>query len=338
METNRIIVESNIPFIKGLLEPYFKQVDYLTSPEIDREAVRDADAILVRTRTKCDSQLLEGSKCTFVGTATIGLDHIDQEWCAENGIEVANAPGCNAPAVAQYVLSSIVELSNRPLSQYTLGIVGVGNVGKIVERWARLLDMRVLLCDPPRQKGEGGDHWCSLDEIAEKSDIITFHPTLNPTSRHMANADFFSKLKRRPIIINAARGPIVDTPSLIDAIDAGKVLHAAVDCWEGEPNINLDLLNRCKIATPHIAGYSFEGKVRATRMVLDSLCRHFGLLHIKMEHEVPAGAVESVSAVGVRESYNPMDDTIALKRSPEKLEELRDNYSLRREAPLCKID
>lgn len=338
METNRVIVESNIPFIKGLLEPYFKRVDYLTSPEIDREAVKDADAILVRTRTKCDSQLLDGSKCTFVGTATIGLDHIDQEWCAENGIEVANAPGCNAPAVAQYVLSSIVELSNRPLSQYTLGIVGVGNVGRIVERWAKLLDMHVLLCDPPRQKAEGGNEWSSLDEIAEKSDIITFHPTLNPTSWHIANAEFFGKLKRRPIIINAARGPIVETSSLIDAIDDGRVLHAAIDCWEGEPKINLDLLSRCEIATPHIAGYSFEGKVRATRMVLDSLCRHFRLPHIKMEQEVPSGAVESVSAVGVRESYNPLLDTRALKENPERFEELRDNYSLRHEAPFGKID
>lgn len=339
METRNLhfIVEDKIPYIKGLLEPY-GTVSYLYGSEINPEACRDADAVLVRTRDKCDARLLAGSRCSLVATGTIGTDHIDKAWCQEHGIEVANAPGCNAPAVAQYVLSSILHIANRPVSQYTIGIVGVGHVGSIVEKWARQLDMRVMLCDPPRQQAEGGDGWSTLQKIAEQADIITFHTPLDATTRHLADADFFASLRRAPIIINAARGPVVDNLELIKALDSGIVHHAVIDCWEGEPDLNRELLEKCVIATPHIAGYSLEGKTRATRMILDAVCRHFGLPHIEMERKVAPGAAEKVNAVAIMRSYDPMADTAMLKAAPENFEKMRDNYPLRHEVPAGKID
>lgn len=332
------VVDKNIPFLKGLLEPY-GTVDYLTEPEMTPEALHDADALMVRTRTKCNAQLLAGSKCRFVGTCTIGTDHLDLPWLAANGITATNAPGCNAPAVAQYVMASILSLHNRPLSQYTIGIVGVGNVGKIVENWARQLDMRVMLCDPPREQAEGGDGWSSLAEIARKADIVTFHTPLDATTRHLADADFFRSLRRAPIFINASRGPVVDNDALVAAIESGLVSHAVVDCWEGEPDaINRRLLELADIATPHIAGYSYEGKVRATRMVLDAMCRCLGLPHIEMEQKVPAGAAQSVNATAIIRSYDPLADTMALKAAPADFETMRNNYPLRHETSAGKID
>lgn len=339
METHNLhfVVENKIPFIKGLLEPY-GTVTYLYGPEFQADAVRDADAVLVRTRDKCDARLLEGSRCTLVATGTIGTDHIDIPWCRAHGIEVANAAGCNAPAVAQYVLSSILHLANRPASQYTIGIVGVGHVGSIVEKWARQLDMEVMLCDPPRQQAEGGEGWSTLEEIARKADIITFHTPLDATTRHLADADFFASLRRAPIIINAARGPVVDNLELIKALDSGLVQHAVIDCWEGEPQLNRELLGKCVIATPHIAGYSIEGKTRATRMVLDAVSRHFGLPLIEMERKVAPGAAEKVNAMAIMNSYDPFVDTAMLKANPEKFEQMRDDYALRHEVAAGKID
>lgn len=332
------VVDKNIPFIKGLLEPY-GTVDYLTEPEMTPESVRDADALLVRTRTKCNEALLGGSKCRFVGTCTIGTDHLDLPWLASRGIVATNAPGCNAPAVAQYVMASILSLHNRPLSQYTIGIVGVGNVGKIVENWARQLDMRVLVNDPPRKAAEGGDHWSSLEDIAQQADIITFHTPLNETSRHLADADFFASLRRAPIIINAARGPVVDNEALVRAIESGQVSHAVIDCWEGEPSaLNPRLVELADIATPHIAGYSYEGKVRATRMILDSLCKALSLPEIEMGQKVPAGPATSVNAKAIIDSYDPATDTRMLKSNPSAFETMRNGYALRHETSAGKID
>lgn len=332
------VADKNIPFLRGLLEP-FGRVDYLTEPEMTPDSVRDADALLVRTRTKCDEALLGASKCRFVGTCTIGTDHLDLPWLASRGITAANAPGCNAPAVAQYVFASILKLHNRPLSQYTLGIVGVGHVGRIIENWARQLDMRVMLNDPPRQQSEGGEGWSSLDEIARNADIITFHTPLDSSTRHLADERFFNVLKRSPIIINAARGPVVDNAALVAAIESGRVSHAVVDCWEGEPSaINLRLLELADIATPHIAGYSHEGKVRATRMILDALCAALGLPHIEMEQSVPDGAAATVNANAIIKSYDPAVDTKALKANPDAFETMRNQYALRRETAPGKID
>lgn len=336
-----IVVERNVPFIAGLLETY-ANVKYLASDEFTPKTVKDADALIVRTRTRCDAALLDRSRCHFIGTATIGTDHIDKEWCASHGIAVVNAPGCNAPAVAQYVFASVMQLANRPLSQYTIGIVGVGHVGSIVERWARGLGMKVMLCDPPRMRAEGGDGWSTLTEIAEKADIVTFHTPLTKEGEdatwHLADAAFLSSLRRAPILINSARGAVVDNPALVDAIDNGLVSAVAIDCWENEPDISPDLLTRAAIATPHIAGYSLDGKVRATQMIIDALTNYFYLPRVSTTAKTPKAVARKVTPQAIVESYNPLVDTVTLKKDPSAFESLRNNYHYRDEISDCRAD
>lgn len=330
----RIIIERHVPFVQGVFEPY-ADVRYLSADEIDPEAMSTADALITRTRTRCDAALLDGSPCRIIASATIGLDHVDRDYCRSRGIRVVNVPGCNAPAVAQYVFASISRLNSRPLSQYTLGIVGVGHVGRIVQQWARSLDMRVLLCDPPRQAAEGGDQWVDLDTIAANADIITFHTPLtrdgeHPTY-HLADEAFFGKLKRWPIVINSARGPVVDNEALVQAIDNHRVQYAVVDCWEGEPAIRADLLSRAVIGTPHIAGYSHEGKLRASQAVVSAVAAELGLPDLQLDEQVQGRVPERVRIPEVVASYDPTADSARLKADPSAFEALRNNYDYRHE-------
>lgn len=335
----KFIVEANIPFVKGLLEPYGRVV-YLRPEEITAEAMADCDGLITRTRTRCDAELLHGSRCSMIATATIGLDHIDLDYCRKNGIEVANAPGCNAPAVAQYVLATIIAAHGGPenvasLRGKRLGIVGVGHVGSIVDRWARQLGMTTLLCDPPRAEREGRDKFTTLDTIAREADIITFHTPYTKSgahaTHHLADRNFFESLRRKPMIINSARGPIVDNAALVEAIDGRMVDRVAIDCWENEPEINRQLLEKAFVATPHIAGYSREGKVRATQMAVAALARHFRFPTPLMDQRVASGAKERVTAEMIAASYSPLADTEALRTVPGSFEALRNNYDLRRE-------
>lgn len=337
----KIIVEKNIPFIKGLLEPV-AEVLYLAPEEITAESMRDADALVTRTRTRCDANLLEGSKCRFIATATIGTDHIDLDYCRKAGIAVANAPGCNAPGVAQYVYASIAALreargDTRPVDTLTIGVVGVGHVGSIVADWGRTIGMKVLCCDPPRAEKEGGDSFCDMDTIARECDIITFHTPLtkegcHPTY-HLFDNRLAAKLQHTPIVINSARGPVTDTQALITALDNGMISAAVIDCWENEPAISPQLLDRAAIATPHIAGYSREGKIRATAMAVAALTRFFGLPCISPSEKVPEGAACHVTMEPIAASYSPMADTAALKSRPQDFEALRNGYNYRNEVP-----
>lgn len=331
----KVIVEKNVPFLSVLKSRM--HTAFLPGDAITPENIADADALIVRTRTRCDASLLEGSRVKFIGTATIGTDHIDLDYCRSRGIEVANAPGCNAPAVAQYVFGSILRLVNRPVRQHTIGIVGVGHVGRIVEQWARSLEMKVLRCDPPRQRAEGGDDWADLDRIAREADIITFHTPLTTTgpdaTLHLADSAFFSSLRRAPIIINAARGPVTDTAAWVDALERGLTGPAVVDCWEGEPCIDGRLLELAAIATPHIAGYSHQGKVRASQAVLTALCRHFGMPELRLAEPTPAPAARAVTPETVLRSYDPYADSAMLRQSPADFETLRNSYILRDEVP-----
>lgn len=331
----KILIESKVPFMRGLLEPY-AVVDYADPGDITPERVRDVDAMIVRTRTRCDEALLGRSRCRFVATATIGTDHIDLPWCAARGIEVANAPGCNAPAVGQYVFGSVGALLPGSLEGLTLGVVGVGHVGSLVARWGRSLGMRVMECDPPRQRAEGGDGWCSLADIAREADVVTLHTPLTRTGAdatfHLADADFFRALQRRPVFINSARGPVADNAALVDAIRSGLVGHAVVDCWEGEPSISPELLELASVATPHIAGYSREGKWRASQMALDALTRRFSLPHISLREPAPCAVPDGITIDAARRSYNPLQaDTPALRSNPAAFERLRNEYDLRPE-------
>ncbi len=337
----KVIVDDKIPYIKDALSTICDNVVYLQGKDFTPEVVRDADALILRTRTRCNRQLLEGSSVKFIATATIGFDHIDTEYCREAGVEWTNAPGCNAASVAQYIESSlrlIERHATRPLSEMTIGVVGVGHVGSRVADVARDLGMKVLLNDPPRAEREGSDVFCSLEQIADECDVITFHTPLIRegvhATFHLADTDFFRGLKRRPYIINSSRGEVVSNEALLQALRSGVIRQAVVDVWENEPNINIELLREVLIGTPHIAGYSADGKVNATVMSLNSLCRFFGIgreFHI----EPPAPAERIIRAHSLSEAtlrmYNPEDDCRKLREHPESFEQIRNCYPIRRE-------
>lgn len=331
----KIIIEDKVPFIRGVFEPV-ADVVYLPANDINLCSLAQADALITRTRPRLDSDLLENSPIKVIATATIGTDHVDLDFCARKGIAVYNAPGCNAPAVAQWVFASIFELTEaKAPSSLTLGVVGVGNVGKIVEHWGRILGFNVLLCDPPRVENESCHGFVDLNYIADNSDIITFHTPLIKTgsfpSFHLADKSFFHRLQRSPVVLNASRGPVVDTRSLVDAIASGKVSAAAVDCWEGEPHIDLDLLHLSSIATPHIAGYSIEGKKRATLTAIRAVSHELGLA-VKDPFVMPPVNLDKINKEAIISSYDIMADSDMLKSCPEEFERLRDNYNLRNEA------
>ena len=322
----KVIVDDKIPYIKEAIEKIADEVVFLPGNGFTKEAVKDADALVVRTRTLCNRDLLEGSQVKFIATATIGYDHIDVEYCREAGITWANCPGCNAGSVEQYVYSVLLTLSREKdlvFKDATIGVVGVGHVGSRVARMAESLGMKVLLNDPPRaDKGEQG--FVDLATIARECDVITFHTPLNREGKyrtfHLADEELFFALKRNPYLINSSRGEVVDTVSLLAALGEGRVKAAVIDTWENEPNISRELLDVAFLATPHIAGYAADGKANATRMSLEALCQFFG---IEADFTIlpPEGPHD----------YDPTRDSVWLKESPEKFEWFRGNYPIRRE-------
>lgn len=341
-----VVVDDKIPYIREALALMGVEAQYVAGSAITATTVRDADALIVRTRTRCDAALLEGSKVQFIATATIGYDHIATAYCATHGIGWTNAPGCNAASVCQYIQSVLLLLQHErglPLSGATLGVVGVGHVGTRVAEMARSWGMRVLLCDPPRaERGDGG--FVPLEVIAREADVITLHTPLtkedpHPTY-HLANEEFFGSLLRKPYFINTSRGETTDTPALLRALDEGQIAQCVIDVWEHEPHIDLDLLECCYIGTPHIAGYSADGKANATRMSLEALSRHFSLGNVpKIEPPCPPETVIHASsrAEALLAIYNPHTDSHALKVAPGTFEALRGNYPLRREEQAYKL-
>jgi erythronate-4-phosphate dehydrogenase len=335
----KVIVDDKIPYIREALAQVADEVVYLPGASFTREAVADADALIVRTRTRCNRDLLAGSRVKFIATATIGYDHIDTTYCKEAGIQWTNCPGCNAGSVEQYVHSVLLLLKREKglsLKDATLGIVGVGHVGSRVARMAKELGMRVLLNDPPRaDRGEEG--FVGLDVLAKECDVLTFHTPLYKEgiyrTYHLVNNELLFSLKRKPYLINSSRGEVVDTASLLAALSAGKVKDAIIDTWENEPEINKDLLKAAYLATPHIAGYSADGKANASRMSLEALCKFF---HIDASFEIvppalPCMDIPDDEDEAFLQRYNPTRDSEWLKNAPEKFEWFRGHYPLRRE-------
>ena len=337
----KIIADDKIPFIREALEQIADEVVYVPGREFTPGLVRDADALVTRTRTRCDQSLLEGSRVRFIATATIGFDHIDTDYCRRAGIAWANAPGCNAASVVQYAQSALLlwqQATGIPLHTLTLGIVGAGNVGTQVASMARELGMTVLLNDPPREDREGKEEFCSLEELARRCDVLSFHVPLNREGKyntfHLADEAFFATLERHPLLMNTSRGEVVDTAALLHALDERRVADAIVDVWENEPDIDRRLLSRAFLATPHIAGYSADGKANATRMALDALCRFF---HLRADYRIvpPPPACPVIRAHDLTDAclqmYDPRRDCAALRARPELFEKLRGDYPLRRE-------
>ena len=248
----KIVIDNAIPYISGVLEPYATVV-YRPAAEISHEDAVDADMLIIRTRTRCDRHLLEGSRVRLIATATIGFDHIDLDYCAAHGIEVVTAQGCNAAGVLQWVGAALAALAAdegwQP-QQKTLGIVGVGHVGSLVEEYGRMWGFRILRCDPPRQQREGGD-FLPIEEVAAEADILTLHTPLDNTTRHLADSRLLSLMRPDATFMNAARGEVADTAALVEAPQ-----RMVIDVWENEPRIDHRLLDKAFIATPHIAGLS----------------------------------------------------------------------------------
>lgn len=332
----RIVIDDKIPYIREAMARITPDAVYLRGSDITSADLQDADALIVRTRTRCNEQLLAGSKVRFVATATIGIDHLDTAYLDRAGIRWVNCPGCNAGSVGQYIRSSLLRLSiDRPgvsLKDMTVGIVGCGHVGTKVRQVCEELGMRVLVNDPPK----GCPDYVSIETIAGEADIISFHVPLiyngeYPTF-HLAGRRFFDSLAKRAYIINTSRGGVVDETVLLDAMHNGRVAGAMIDTWENEPHINHQLLDEAYIATPHIAGYSADGKVAADNMVIDSLCSFFDVENpgTIRPPSLPDGFVYTGNPL---ELYDPMEDTRKLRSNPELFEELRGNYPVRRETP-----
>lgn len=329
----KIVVDDKIPYIQEKLSLLADELVAIGGSEISAADVKDADALIVRTRTHCDESLLVGSKVRFVATATIGFDHIDADYLQRAGITWISCPGCNAGSVAQYVESSLLLLQQeKGLTLYhaTIGIVGCGHVGSKVKAVAERLGMRVLICDPPL----GNPDYVTLSEIEQQADVITFHVPLTKEGQfatwHMADEAFFHRLSHVPYIINTSRGGVVDNQALLSALHDGRVRDAVIDVWEGEPNVNPALLQRVFIGTPHIAGYSADGKTNADNMVIDALCRYFHLPH-PGKITPPSLPADFHYTGNPLELYNPLEDSRALKTTPSKFEYLRNHYPLRRE-------
>jgi len=347
----KIIADNKIPFLRGALEPY-AEVMYLPGKETTAEVVRDADALITRTRTRCNEELLKGSKVKVIATATIGFDHIDTAWCEQNGIIWRNAPGCNSWSVKQYVSSVLVTLARKrglDLSKLTLGVVGVGNVGSKVAEAAGILGMRVLLNDPPRARKEGSEGFVDLDTIIAESDIISLHVPLQKEGEdatwHLFDAERISHLSKEQILINSSRGPVVDNKALKAALKAKALKAAVLDVWEGEPDLDPELVKLLDLATPHIAGYSADGKangttasVRTVAEVLDLPLKDWTASGIpapaqSLEFELDAEgkSAQEVLTEAILHTYDVSVDSDALRAELLAFERLRGDYPIRRE-------
>lgn len=324
----KIVCDDKIPLIKGVFEPY-ADIVYKSGSSIIASDLIDADALIIRTRTICNEALLKDSNIKIIASATIGYDHIDTSYCEKNSIKWLNAPGCNSLSVANYIASSLIYLSIKHsfnLKNKTLGIVGVGNVGSKVKLLAEKMGMHTLLCDP--YKGYN----TSLDEIISSSDIITLHIPLDKSTYHLLSSENISKLSNNQILINSSRGAVVDNIALKKALKDKRILGAVLDVWENEPNIDTELLDLLDIATPHIAGYSLDGKAAATKAVVRSVSAELRLPLNDWSPELPFVPPSSLKFEdSIRAAYKVEEDDLRLRQNPLAFEQLRGNYPIRRD-------
>lgn len=347
----KIVIDEKIPFIRGAFERW-ADVVYSPGSRIDTRMVADADALIVRTRTKCNASLLEGSSVRIVASATIGFDHIDTAWLEAHSISWANAPGCNSGSVMQYITSLLFFLEQKhslDLHDLTLGIVGVGNVGSKVERAAHALGMRVLLNDPPRERREGSTEFQPLHKLLQESDILTLHVPLTLEGEdktfHLIDGESLSRMKGSAILINSSRGEVVDNIALREALKGRLLRGAALDVWEGEPAADPELVDLADIATPHIAGYSVDGKANATVSSVRTVAAHLGLpMRDWTPTALPQPARPAIDlttrggaapldlvAQAVLHTYPIGEDDLLFRNGTGNFEYLRDNYRIRRE-------
>lgn len=278
----KIIVDENISFAEEAFSG-LGEVILSHGRKITNEMLKDADALIVRSITNVNEELLKGTEVKFVGTATIGTDHIDLNYLKGNNIAFSSAAGCNSHAVKEYVFTSITYLCNKyglSLESKSMGIIGIGNIGSKNVKVAEKLGLKVCKNDPPLQRLSGSNEYCSLEE-ALQCDIITFHVPLNKggidNTVHLLNESNLDLMKPGTILINSSRGPVVDNTALKERLESHKDLFVVLDVWEKEPDFDTELLELIELGSPHIAGYSLEGKVNGTTMVYDALCKHLNI-------------------------------------------------------------
>jgi erythronate-4-phosphate dehydrogenase len=357
-----IIADENIPLLDEFFAS-FGEIRRLPGRGIDAAAVADADLLLVRSVTKVDRALLEGSAVKFVGTCTIGTDHLDLDYFQQADIGWASAPGCNARGVVDYVLGSLLVLAEQQgvdLATRTYGVIGAGQVGSRLLKVLRGLGWRVLVCDPPRQAAEGGD-FVSLQQVLDECDVISLHTPLerlgeHPTY-HLFDAARLAALRPGSWLINASRGAVVDNQALRELLTQRHDLQVVLDVWEGEPQADVELAALCRIATPHIAGYSLDGKLRGTAQIYQALCQHLGVApSIELAQLMPAPWLSDLAidasadpawalASICRAVYDPRRDDADFRRSLQgdaamrrvAFDGLRKHYPMRREIDGLKV-
>ena len=351
-----IVADENIPLIEEFFAD-FGEIRRLPGRQISRADVHDADVLLVRSVTKVDRELLEGSAVRFVGTCTIGTDHLALDYFQQAGIQWSSAPGCNARGVVDYVLGSLLtlaEIEGVDLTRRTYGVIGAGEVGGRLVNVLRALGLNVLVCDPVRRACEGGDY-VTLEQIIEQCDVLSLHTPLSKTGDyptwHLLDQQRLEQLKPGTWLINASRGPVVDNAALREVLTRREDLQAVLDVWEGEPQVDVELADLCVLATPHIAGYSLDGKQRGTAQVYQALCDFLGHTpQVKLADLLPAPWLAKVElnadsdpgwamAMICRGVYDPRRDDADFRRSligsvqEQKLafDALRKHYPIRRE-------
>ncbi|MHC8379888.1 4-phosphoerythronate dehydrogenase PdxB [Pseudomonas sp. LB3P14] len=357
-----IVADENIPLLDAFFEG-FGEIRRVPGRSIDRATVEQADVLLVRSVTNVNRALLEGSKVRFVGTCTIGTDHLDLDYFQRAGITWSSAPGCNARGVVDYVLGSLLtlaEIEGADLAQRTYGVVGAGEVGGRLVKVLQGLGWKVLVCDPPRQAAEGGDY-VSLEQIIEQCDVISLHTPLKKhgaqATWHLFDKNRLNQLKSGTWLINASRGPVVDNAALRQVLLQREDLQAVLDVWEGEPEVDVALAELCVLATPHIAGYSLDGKQRGTAQIYEAYCTFIGQpAQVALSDLLPAPWLSQVTlnaesdpawalAMLCRGVYDPRRDDADFRRSlvgsvneqRAAFDSLRKHYPLRREIDGLKV-
>ena len=346
----KIVIDNKIPFINGVLEKY-TDVVYLEGSKISKYNLMDADGMIIRTRTKCDASLLERTPVQFIASATTGIDHIDVNYCRSKEIVVAYEEGCNSSSVTQYIASALCHLSAKfgfSLSETTIGIIGVGNIGSKVARLCEALGMTVLLNDPPRERREREKLFVPLETILRQADIITLHVPLNrdgiDKTYHLVDEQLLSNLNSYQVLINTSRGEVINTQSIKNALKEKTLRGCVLDVWDGEPDIDQELLQLTDIGTPHIAGYSADGKANATSMSVRATSEYFGLelngwqpqqipvpVNTTIQSDCQSQNTEEVIRRCIQSTYDILADDRRLRNSPETFEQQREKYPLRRE-------
>ena len=347
----KILVDENMPYAQQLFSE-LGEVKAVPGRPVPEKELIDADALMVRSITKVNSSLLNNTPVKFVGTATAGFDHVDTEWLSEANIAFSSAPGCNAIAVVEYVFSSLLLLAERDnfdLRDKTVGIVGVGNVGGRLHHRLSAWGVKTLLCDPPRAANGDDESFVSLDVLLEQADVLTFHTPLNISGEyktfHLMDEPRLSNLRAGTILINASRGEVVDNQALLQQLKLGQQLSVILDVWEPEPNLDTELLDWVDIGTPHIAGYTLEGKARGTTQVYEAYCKFLGKPYeVSLSSLLPKPDISSITFNGkltqgqlkrlVHLVYDVRRDDAALRDVAAiagEFDKLRKHYQERRE-------